>query len=266
MTSRKLVFLDIDGTLTSSINHVPASALTACRAARKNGHLLYIATGRSRVQVSSSVVDIGFDGIICSGGAYIDIGGQIVFSSFIPKALLERLMVYFNERNAGYSLELPEKVLTSPQYFSSTLPRPVIRLFDKTFIPLSEDFDHKRVCKVVFMESKNVCFAHVQNEFSEDCEIFRLSIPVPGMSGGEISVKGIHKGTAAAWVARYHGIDREDTIAFGDSDNDRLMLEYAGVGVAMGNADEALKQVADDVAGYARCGGLAKAFRKYGLV
>ena len=77
---------------------------------------------------------------------------------------------------------------------------------------------------------------------------------------------GIHKGSAAVWVARHYGMDRKDAIAFGDSDNDRAMLEYAGVGVAMGNGDEALKRAADDVAGHVRRGGLAKAFRKYGLV
>jgi hydroxymethylpyrimidine pyrophosphatase-like HAD family hydrolase len=43
------------------------------------------------------------------------------------------------------------------------------------------------------------------------------------------------------------------------------MLEYAGVGIAMGNGDEALKRIADDVTAHVRCGGLAKSLRKYGL-
>jgi Cof subfamily protein (haloacid dehalogenase superfamily) len=264
MTVRKLVFLDIDGTLTSGINHVPVSALDACRAVRKNGHLLYISTGRSRSQVSESILAIGFDGVICSGGAYIEIGGRVVFSVFLRRALLERLMLYFDERSTGYSLETPEKVLTNPYFFSSNVPRVIMRFFD-SFTPLGEGFDRERVCKLVFMESKNVCFEDVQKEFGADCEIFRNSIPVLGLSGGEIGAKGVHKGSAAAWVTRYYGMDRADTLAFGDSDNDRAMLEYAGVGVAMGNGDEALKRAADDVAGHVRRGGLAKAFLKYGL-
>ncbi|MDR0706515.1 MAG: Cof-type HAD-IIB family hydrolase [Treponema sp.] len=265
MTSRKLIFLDIDGTLTPYINHVPASALAACRAARNNGHLLYIATGRSRSHIHESIIAVGFDGIICSGGAYIEIEGQAVFSAFMPQAQLERLIAYFNGRNASYSLELPEKVIASPQFYSFA-PRALLRMLRNSYAPLGETFDKERVCKLVFMESKDVRFEDVQNEFGADCELFRNSIPIPGMSGGEISAKGVHKGSAAAWVARYHGMDRADAIAFGDSDNDRAMLEYAGVGVAMENGDEALKRMADDVAGHVRRGGLAKAFKKYGLV
>jgi hydroxymethylpyrimidine pyrophosphatase-like HAD family hydrolase len=211
-------------------------------------------------------VDIGFDGLICSGGAYIEIEGKPVYSVFLPHSILERLIAYFSERHAGFSLELPEKVLTSPQYFATPLPRRMIRLFKRTFAPLGGDFDRERVCKVVFMESGEVRFDEVQNEFGADCELFRLSMPLPGMSGGEISAKGAHKGAAAAWVAGYHGIDQKNTIAFGDSDNDSTILKYAGLGIAMGNGDEALKRVADDVAGHVRRNGLAKVFRKYGLL
>jgi Cof subfamily protein (haloacid dehalogenase superfamily) len=264
MRTRKLVFLDIDGTLVSSFNHVPFSARNVCHAARKNGHLLYIATGRSRIQISTSILAVGFDGIICSGGAYIEIDGQVVFSAFIPRIVLERLIAYFSGHGVGFSLELPEKIIASPQFYSF-VPRPLFRLLHNSYAPPGEDFDRDRVCKLVFIESNNVRFEDAQNEFGADCEIFRNSIPLPGLRGGEISAKGIHKGSAMAWVMRHYGIDRKDTIAFGDGDNDRAMLEYAGVGIAMGNGDEALKRIADDVTNHIRCGGLAKAFKKYDL-
>jgi hydroxymethylpyrimidine pyrophosphatase-like HAD family hydrolase len=182
----------------------------------------------------------------------------------MPQPLLERLVAFFNGRSAAFSLELPELVIASPQYYLN-MPRSLLRLSLRS-APLDKEFDRGRVCKALFMESEKVCFEDVQKEFGAECEIFRNSIPLPGLSGGEISAKGIHKGAAAAWVTRYHGMDRNDTIAFGDSDNDRAMLEYAGVGIAMENGDEALKRMADDTAGHVRRGGLAKAFKKYGLV
>jgi Cof subfamily protein (haloacid dehalogenase superfamily) len=263
MKPRKLVFLDIDGTLASSFDHVPLSARRVCRAARENGHLLYIATGRSRAQIGARVLALGFDGVISSGGAYIEIGGQVVFSAFIPRAVLEGLIAYFTGRGAGFSLESPEKITANLQFFSS-IPHAPLR-FLHCYAPLDEDFDKERVCKVVFMESKNVRLEDVREKFHRDFEIFRNSIPIPGLRGGEISAKGIHKGAAAAWVTGHYGMDRKDTIAIGDSDNDRAMLEYAGTGIAMGNSDQVLKQAADDVTGHVRCFGLAKAFRKYGL-
>jgi hydroxymethylpyrimidine pyrophosphatase-like HAD family hydrolase len=100
--------------------------------------------------------------------------------------------------------------------------------------------------------------------FGPECEICRNSIP--GMLGGEVTEKGVHKGAAVELVARHYGAAREDVIAFGDSDNDRTMLECAGIGIAMGNGDAGLKQIADDVADSVGNTGLAKAFRKYGLV
>ena len=47
----KIIFLDVDGTLVDYENHLPDSALTAIRAARKNGHCVYLCTGRSRAEV-----------------------------------------------------------------------------------------------------------------------------------------------------------------------------------------------------------------------
>jgi hydroxymethylpyrimidine pyrophosphatase-like HAD family hydrolase len=69
------------------------------------------------------------------------------------------------------------------------------------------------------------------------------------------------KGAALEQVAAHHS----DTIAFGDSDNDRTMLAAAGIGVAMGNADESLKAHADYVTDRLDRDGLAKAFARYHL-
>jgi hydroxymethylpyrimidine pyrophosphatase-like HAD family hydrolase len=92
-----------------------------------------------------------------------------------------------------------------------------------------------------------------------------MSVPFPFRGGGEITPTGINKGTALARVADFCGIKIENTFAFGDSDNDRPLLARAGTGIAMGNGDDALKQAADDVTGPVNRGGLAAAFRKYGL-
>jgi hypothetical protein len=76
-------------------------------------------------------MDIGFDGLICSGGAYIEVDGKLVYSAFLQRNTLGRLTAYFSEWHAGFSLELPEKILASPQFFASPLPRRMIRLFER---------------------------------------------------------------------------------------------------------------------------------------
>ncbi|MDR1215328.1 MAG: HAD family hydrolase [Treponema sp.] len=275
--NRKLIFLDIDGTLTSSFNHIPQSARRVCRRARENGHLLYIATGRTREQIPPSIPAMGFDGIISSAGARIETGGELIFSAFLPPSLLDRLIAYMDERDAPYLLENPGKIAANPRYFfplsSGTFkwtPRGIIsRLFlrrlQNSIAPLSAGFDREKVYKLVFRESERLCFEDVEREFREECDLFRFSIPLPIKGGGEITSAGVNKGTALELVARFHGMRLEDTIAFGDSDNDRPLLAHAGIGIAMGNGDEALKQSADDVTGHVARGGLAAAFKKYAL-
>lgn len=62
---KKVVFLDVDGTLClDDATTVPQSAMDACVEARKNGHKLYLYTGRSKPEIFSHILEIGFDGII----------------------------------------------------------------------------------------------------------------------------------------------------------------------------------------------------------
>ena len=67
-------------------------------------------------------------------------------------------------------------------------------------------------------------------------------------------------------LLKHFGISREETIAFGDGENDMEMLEYAGIGVAMGNAEEKVKQCADYVTGDTDKGGIPSALRHYGIL
>jgi len=63
----------------------------------------------------------------------------------------------------------------------------------------------------------------------------------------EIMPKGCNKGTAVAELAAYLGIKREQVMTFGDYDNDLPMIEWAGMGVAMGNACGKVKKAADHI-------------------
>ena len=67
---KKIIFLDVDGTLTDYENHIPASAAEAIRKARANGHRVYLCTGRSRAEIYDELWAIGLDGMI--GGSIAD--------------------------------------------------------------------------------------------------------------------------------------------------------------------------------------------------
>jgi len=70
--TRKIIFLDVDGTLIDYDNHIPESAVFAIRKAREKGHLVYVCTGRSKAEMPPKIWDIGFDGMIGGNGSYVE--------------------------------------------------------------------------------------------------------------------------------------------------------------------------------------------------
>jgi Cof subfamily protein (haloacid dehalogenase superfamily) len=277
--TQKLVFLDIDGTLSGPNEQVPRSAVNACQTARRNGHLLYISTGRARVQIPERIVALGFDGIISSGGGRIEAQGTTLVKTFLNTAVLRSLIDYLSAHQKGFVLELDDGLIAGPNlipFFHNLVLRVkgspqesvianAVAFFTGKLVQNESNLYRDNVHKVVFTENGDVSFDDVVRAFSADCEIFRGSIPFFGESGGEISPRGVHKGAALERVAAHHGIPLSDTIAFGDSDNDRTMLIAAGIGIAMGNAEASLKAHADYVTDRLDNDGIAKAFARYHL-
>ena len=79
----------------------------------------------------------------------------------------------------------------------------------------------------------------------------------------EVLASGINKGSALEWICNQKGIKRDEVVAFGDNYNDIEMIEYAGIGVAMENAEEALKKKADYICLTNDDDGVGKFLKKY---
>ena len=76
---RKLIFLDIDGTLTlPGHNEPPESALRAIRAAQAKGHLVFLCSGRNYAMLSP-LLQYGFDGVVAGAGGYVTIGDKVIY-------------------------------------------------------------------------------------------------------------------------------------------------------------------------------------------
>lgn len=127
--SRKIIFLDVDGTLVDYDNRIPESAIQAIRQARGNGHLIYVCTGRSKAEMPQEIWDIGLDGMIGGNGSYVEHEGQVIMHQLIPLEVEKRVVDWLHERGLEFYLESNNGLFASEHFRDAA--RPIMKLYAK---------------------------------------------------------------------------------------------------------------------------------------
>lgn len=273
LMNRKILFLDVDGTIRDMDAFIPDSAKQAIRSARKRGHLVCIGSGRPYYQIGGEVLDIGFDGIISSSGGYVTLEGKCIRENDFSRSLLSRLLPvleegdcmveYFNHRERIMLRKHEERYKALNDYLCrlygekaaglAEMPRLVDRI--------PEDYP---IEKMLYYSDR------FGNEFLKDrfpeTALVSLSIPNFEKYGGEITPADTTKAEGVRSLLKASGISKEDAIAFGDSENDLTMFGACGTAVAMGNGTPETRAAADMVTDTVRGDGLYHAFRKLRLI
>lgn len=274
---RKLIFLDIDGTLVSALSAPSPLVRQAIQAARANGHLVFLCTGRNMPIIVPDILDIGFDGVIASAGAHVAVGGQVLFDHLLPESLVQECLTVFHGLGMYCRLETPEGIYTDPQMealLRGAVPDPqnseLIRMQKELASSLAvqpyDRYPRQGAYKLCFTATSPEPVEAAQKQLGDRFEfVVHPFARFAFCLNGEIIPKGIDKGRAMELVCRHLGASLEDTVAFGDSMNDASMLRRAAVGVAMGNADEKLKAIAGIVCEDVEQDGVYREFRRMGL-
>lgn len=247
------VFLDIDGTLISGSFEIPEANKKAIAAARAKGHLVFINTGRSWGNIPEKLSEqFNVDGIIAGSGAMITMGGETVYQAAMSSELIRRVADYaFAHLEYWYIFEGLNKIYDISDDADDSDSDKVVLSSPEDVEKIFED----DVIQVIAMGVK------VPDEFKE---LFRDEIEVFQFDTyADCVLKGINKATGIAKVLELTGVKRENTIAIGDSNNDYNMIKYAGVGVAMANAQQSVLDIADYVTESAENCGVAAAITKY---
>ena len=273
----KLIFLDIDGTLVMPGKQVSPATRKAIAKARAKGHKVFLSTGRPIGILPETIDPEAFDGGIFSAGAGVVLSGEVLLDEPMPDALrdritaaLERMELYYHYEtgNGGYACNRPMVDLTPEELAqaSSEVLR-MIDLFQRFPRKPMEAYRGEPVYKIG-IRFRNLDQARRLREELPGTNVvvfenFDVGLP---FFGGEISDASRNKATAMDLLCERLGCTRADCIAFGDSMNDAEIIQAAGLGIAMGNAEPGVKAAADLVCESCDEDGVAKALKQLGLI
>lgn len=282
--NKKIIFFDVDGTLVDvrpAREYIPDSTVEAVRKTRENGNLCFLCTGRSKAEIYSHIMEVGFDGIIGAGGGFVEIGNDMLYHKKVGKDAINHVVDFFEEHGFDYYIESNGGLYAS----KNLVPRlefisygdlendPEARKKKEEapshFIPsLKQGYDLHRddVNKICFLEKEGFPFEKIYNEFKDEFNVIHCTVPMFGDDSGELSVPGVNKASAIESLINHLGIPKENTYAFGDGMNDADMLEYCQYGIAVGNAKEGLKAIANEITDDIAEDGIYNSMKKHGLI
>ena len=279
--SRKMIFLDIDGTLTMpGSNEPPQSALDAIRASQKKGNLVFLCSGRNPGMLAP-LLKYGFDGFISCAGGYVTVGEELIYDMPMTpeeaKTAVEKLHstgVFctvecrdgaFGDSDIG---EFIESSIGSDSKGNSEIERWRKALAGSLGIRPMSEYDGSPAYKVVIMclHPEQLVPAKEALEDRYNFVVQEITDPAHRCINGELINRKYDKGRAILRVCEHLGVPVSDTYGFGDSMNDLEMIETVGTSVCMANGAKALKKISDVVCPSVEEDGLAKAFEQLELV
>lgn len=275
--SKKIIFLDIDGTLCQPGNNKPPlSALNAIKETQEKGNLVYLCTGRNLGMISP-LLDYGFDGLIASSGGYIVCGNREIYDCPIGVDQQKNVMDILEKNgifrtiecrdrsyvDEGFKAFLKEK---SRQESNSEILRWREQIEkDLGILPMS-CYQGEPIYKMVLMFES---LSQLDQPLDLFNETFSFTVQDDGLLGyinGEMVPRFYDKGKGVIRVCEYLGIPIINTFGYGDSMNDKEMIETVNHGVVMRNGSPNLKLIADEICDSLEEDGIYKSFQKNNLL
>jgi Cof subfamily protein (haloacid dehalogenase superfamily) len=273
--NKKLIFLDIDGTLTPAGTNVPPeSALNAIRTAQAAGHQVFLCTGRNP-DMLAPVLTYGFEGAVACAGGYVFTKDRILFDCPISNKDRDLAMRLLKENGVFRTIEAVDATygdedlgdfLAKAGEGNSELVRWRKALAEQLNIRPMSEYDGRPIYKIVFMCSGPEQLEPARRALEKEYNFAVQEVAAHNCLNGEIINRAFDKGKGVRIVADALGFSMEDTIGFGDSTNDTEMIETVAISVCMENGSPGLKAISDLVCPAVEDDGLAWAFDKLGLL
>lgn len=255
----RAIFFDIDGTLVSFRTHrIAQSTIDEVVRLRAKGVKVFIATGRPRPFVTN-LGDFPYDGMLCTNGASCtDAQGVTFFNNAIPADDIRRLVEYEREHPIPTILANDHDVFIANQTARAEEVERIMTMLDITIPPtrpIEEAIGMTITQAVIFFHPDEQ--PYIMRDVMPGCDATRWT---PEFA--DVVVHGTNKASGIDQILAHYGISLSETMAFGDGGNDIEMLQHVAVGVAMGNAADNVKAVADRVTASCDDDGIALVLRE----
>lgn len=258
---KRIVSFDLDMTLLDhSTFRIPDSAMEALDRLREKCYVV-LATGRDMdnhysVQYRDIVRP---DAIVHNNGTRITVGSETIYESVMESELVKRILDFSVKEKLSVGVTVGnDDYYTIPEFVTAN----DLRRWGECGRQYRDPYT------LLTMEVRTMTYIGPPEGAARIGEAFpELKLPLfAGLQGADIIERKNSKANGLRILCSYWGAERKDTIAFGDSMNDYEILQEAGIGIAMGNAVEELKRIADYVTDSIEHDGVYKACVHFGLI
>lgn len=276
MKTYQLAAIDLDGTLFNNSGEVTSACRDAIRAATENGFHIVISTGRPLCGIPMDKLgDTGIRYAITANGAglYDILTHECIHEETMSTEQMLSILSFLDTKaihmdafingNAFSSVKtLPiARALDIPESLKRYIIHTRVRVSDlREFIRINEICVQKMTLNFTTLDDGTYRERDAVREYLESRE--DVQCVCGGYHNLEFTRRGVTKGAALLRLAGFLGVQAEQTIAIGDTENDLSIIEAAGLGVAMGNATDDVKAAAGYVTSSNEEDGVAKALRE----
>ncbi|MCP8968089.1 Cof-type HAD-IIB family hydrolase [Ectobacillus ponti] len=259
--SYKAVFLDIDGTMLPHRKSITNTTKQAVQKLKDNGIHVVVATGRAPYFAMPIIQDLHIPSAIFFNGSYVEHRGEVLHQQPIEKSILEKLHVH----------------TSSHQHPLTYLAGTECRVTEQNHPFVKEAFQHDPwqpdLAPATFWQEQDIYQMFLHCDMEEE-RLYEERIPElhfrrwsdEGMRTCDVNAANLTKAAGILKILEQLQVAPEEAAAFGDGLNDIEMLSLVGMGVAMGNARQEVKQHADLVTLTAEEDGVVHGLKKLGLI
>ncbi|ERK60450.1 Cof-like hydrolase [Gemella bergeri ATCC 700627] len=265
MTEIKAIFFDIDGTIRSfKTKTIPENTKNTLKKLKEQGIKIFIATGRApfHIKFLDELLDFEFDGYITINGQYCFLNnGEVLNNNMLSKEDIKNVLPYLKENNIACDFTLLEGAFINLK--NERVQWLEKELGDSTRFVIDEYAYENALKEKIYQlnvfvgeDEEEELLKYMPNSKSARWTTHFTDV-IPKNGGKNIGIDAI---------INYFGIKLEETMSFGDGGNDIDMIKHAGIGVAMENGRDDVKEVADFITTSVDNDGITNALKHFDIL